>query len=149
MKSQSNDAINLLTKDHKEVKILFQQYEGLTDASHARKKKIANEICQALTLHAQVEEEIFYPAVRRAFKDAAMMDEALVEHASAKELIVQIENMYPDDELYDAKIKVLSEQIDHHVHEEEHKMFPKVRQSGLDLNSLGEQIMARKEKENV
>lgn len=142
--TQSNDAIILLTKDHKEVKTLFQQYEVLSDRSKSNKKKVADQICHALTLHAQLEEEIFYPAVRNAIKANDMMDEALVEHASAKELIAQIEGMDPGDDLYDAKVKVLSEQIDHHLREEEDEMFPKVRKCDLDLVALGEKITARK-----
>ncbi|PHV18035.1 hemerythrin [Janthinobacterium sp. BJB303] len=139
------NAINLLLKDHKAVKALFTQYENLSDRSLATKKKLADQICQELTVHTQLEEEIFYPAVRRPIRDADLMDEALVEHASAKELIAQIEAMDPADDLYDAKVKVLSEQIEHHVGEEEGDMFPKVRQAGVDLEALGREMAARKE----
>lgn len=139
------NAINLLMKDHKAVKALFAQYEGLSDRSFATKKKLADQICQELTVHTQLEEEIFYPAVRRPIHDGDLMDEALVEHASAKELIAQIEAMDPSDDLYDAKVKVLSEQIEHHVGEEEGDMFPKVRQAGVDLEALGREMAARKE----
>lgn len=145
MASTKNDAIALLTADHKKVKDLFEQFEGLSDRSKVNKKKIADQICMELTVHAQVEEEIFYPAVRKPIKDDDLMDEAVVEHASAKELIAQISEMDPGDDLYDAKVKVLSEQIDHHVEEEEGEMFPKVRKSGVDLAELGEQMAARKE----
>lgn len=144
MNTESNDAISLLVKDHKDVKALFEQYEALTDRSKPSKKKIADQICHALTLHAQEEEEIFYPAVRDAIKDDDLMDEAVVEHASAKDLIAQIQGMDPGDELYDAKVKVLSEQIDHHVREEEDDMFPKVRKTKLDLVALGRQMSACK-----
>ncbi len=137
MKTKANDAIGLLMQDHKEVKAMFKQFEDLTDRSKVGKKKIAVQICGALTLHTQIEEDIFYPAVRAAIKDDDLMDEAIVEHASAKELIAQIQDMDPGDELYDAKVKVLSEQIDHHVEEEEAEMFPKVRKSKLDLDQLG------------
>lgn len=145
MTTRSADAISLLIKDHKDVKAMFEQFEALTDRSKVSKKKIADRICHALTVHAQVEEEIFYPAVRAAIKDDDMMDEATVEHASAKDLIAQIEAMDPGDDLYDAKVKVLSEQIDHHVEEEEGEMFPKVRKSSLDLVALGAEITRRKQ----
>lgn len=143
--TKTNDAVGLLTKDHKDVKTMFEQFEGLTDRSKASKKKLADQICNALTVHTQLEEKIFYPAVRKAINDEAMMDEALVEHASAKDLIAQIEGMQADDDLYDAKVKVLSEQIEHHVREEEDEMFPKVRKTSLDLNALAEEMMALKQ----
>lgn len=96
-------------------------------------------------MHTQLEEEIFYPAVRRPIHDGDLMDEAVVEHASAKELIAQITAMDPADDLYDAKVKVLSEQIEHHVKEEEGDMFPKVRHTAVDLDALGKEMAARKE----
>lgn len=142
---KTKDAIALLIHDHREVKAKFKEFADLSDRSKASKKKIADQICQALTLHTQIEEEIFYPAVRKATSDTDLMDEALVEHAAAKELIAQISSMDPGDDLYDAKLKVLSEQIDHHVHEEETDMFPKVKKTSLDLAGLGEQMAARKQ----
>jgi len=144
MKPQSKDAIALLKADHKEVKALFAKFDGLSDRSKVSKKAVADRICEALTVHTRIEEEIFYPAVRKAIKDDDIMDEAVVEHAGAKDLIAQIEAIDPGEELYDAKVKVLSEQIDHHVEEEEGEMFPKVRKSGLDLVALGQQMAARK-----
>jgi hemerythrin superfamily protein len=99
---------------------------------------------RSLTRHASAEEEIFYPAVRKAVKEGGdLVDEATVEHASAKDLIAQIQQMSAEDDLFDAKVKVLSEQIEHHVKEEEEEMFPKARKSSLDLAALGEQIAAR------
>lgn len=145
MKNTAQDAIAMLTADHKEVKALFDKFDKLSDRSKSSKKQLADQICQALTIHAQVEEEIFYPAVRDAIKDSDLLDEAEVEHASAKELIGQIQGMEPDDDLYDAKVKVLSEQIEHHVEEEEGEMFPKVKKSRLDLTQLGAEMAARKE----
>jgi hemerythrin superfamily protein len=140
------DAIAMLTADHREVKAMFEQYEALGDRAKASKKKLADRICDALTLHATVEEEIFYPAVRAASKDAAdLLDEALVEHAGAKDLIAQIQEMDPEDDLYDAKVKVLGEQIDHHVGEEEGEMFPKAKKAGLDLVALGNEMAMRKD----
>lgn len=140
------NAISLLMKDHKDVKALFAQYDALSDRSFATKKKLAEQICHELTVHTQIEEEIFYPAVRRPIHDGDLMDEAVVEHASAKELIAQILSMEPTEDLYDAKVTVLSEQIEHHVKEEEGDMFPKVRKTAVDLDALGEQMAARKEK---
>ena len=141
----SADAIALLTEDHENVKSMFDHYEGLGERAHATKKKLATQICNELTKHSMVEEEIFYPAVRGAGKDNEdLVDEAVVEHASAKDLIAQILDMEPTEELFDAKVKVLSELIDHHVQEEETEMFPKVRKSGLDLDLLGQQMAERK-----
>ena len=142
---ESADAIELLKDDHEHVKALFEQYEGLSERAHATKKKLAAQICSELTRHTTIEEEIFYPAVRASGKDKEdLVDEAVVEHASAKDLIAQILDMAPTEELFDAKIKVLSELIDHHVQEEEKEMFPKARKSGLDLNELGRQMAERK-----
>ena len=140
------DATELLTKDHKEVKSLFRQYEGLAEAEApaGERETLARLICQLLTVHATIEEEIFYPAVRKAMDDGDLLDEAEVEHASAKELIAQIESMKASEPLYDAKVKVLGEYIDHHVKEEEGELFPQVRRAKLDLVALGEQIGQRK-----
>lgn len=140
------DAIALLMADHEHVKDLFEQYENLGDRALVSKKKLATEICLELTKHATAEEEIFYPAVRAASGDNEdLIDEATVEHASAKSLIAQILAMEASDDLFDAKVKVLSEQIDHHVREEENEMFPKARKAKLDLAALGEAIAERKE----
>lgn len=142
--NSAKDAVNMLVKDHHDVKAMFKQFEDLTDRSKAKKKQLADQICEALTLHTQLEEKIFYPAVRKAIGEEDLMDEALVEHASAKELIAEIEMMDPGDDLYDAKVHVLSEQIEHHVQEEETEMFPKARKSKLDLVELGEEMSALK-----
>ena len=139
------DAISLLTDDHENVKAMFEQYEGLGDRAKASKKKLATQICTELTKHATAEEEIFYPAVRAAGKDKEdLIDEATVEHASAKDLIAQIMEMDASEELFDAKVKVLGEMIEHHVKEEEEEMFPKARAAGLDLELLGQKIAQRK-----
>jgi acyl CoA:acetate/3-ketoacid CoA transferase len=139
------DAITLLTEDHEHVKSMFEQYEELGDRAFITKQKLAMQICEELTKHAIAEEEIFYTAVREATKDDDMLDEAIVEHASAKDLIAQIISMEPTEDLYDAKVKVLGELIDHHVKEEEEEMFPKARKAKLDLMALGEAIAARKQ----
>lgn len=140
------DAIALLTEDHEKVKAMFEQYEGLSDRAHATKQKLAMQICTELTKHTMAEEEIFYPAVRETGKENEdMIDEAIVEHASAKDLVNQIMSMDSTDELYDAKVKVLSEIIEHHVKEEESEMFPKARKAKLDLKALGQEIQERKD----
>ncbi|MGZ8288785.1 MAG: hemerythrin domain-containing protein [Telluria sp.] len=144
--SEPMDAIALLTEDHEKVKAMFEQYESLGDRAHTTKQKLAMQICTELTKHATAEEEIFYPAVREASKENEdLVDEATVEHASAKDLIAQIMSMDSTEELYDAKVKVLGELIDHHVQEEEGEMFPKARKAKLDLMALGEQLQARKD----
>ncbi|MDB5919285.1 MAG: hemerythrin [Massilia sp.] len=145
MKSNPQDAIELLTADHQKVKDLFEQFDKLSDRSKVNKKKLADQICLELTVHSQIEEEIFYPAVREALKEDDMVDEAVVEHAAAKDLIAQIREMDPGDDLYDAKVKVLSEQIEHHVGEEESEMFEKVRKAKLDVAALGEEMAMRKD----
>jgi len=138
------DAVELLTQQHREVEEMFERFEKMTDRAKVSKKKLADEICKALIMHTTIEEEIFYPATREASEDTEdMVDEAVVEHASAKDLIAQIMEMDPDDDLYDAKVKVLSEMIDHHVEEEEKEMFPKTKQLKLDLKALGQEMQAR------
>jgi len=146
-KAATPDAIKLLRADHTEVKKLFTQYEKLAkaEADAAEREALALDICNKLTVHAQIEEEIFYPACRDALEDQDdLVDEATVEHASAKDLIAQLQSSSPDDDMYDAKVKVLGEYINHHVKEEQNELFPKVR-SRLDLKELGEQLQARKE----
>ncbi|WP_176599413.1 MULTISPECIES: hemerythrin domain-containing protein [Sphingobium] len=136
------DAISLLKADHKEVKTYFKQYEGLKDETE--KQALADKICRALTIHAQIEEEIYYPAARVAIDDDDLLDEAEVEHASAKQLIAEIQAMKAADRLFDAKVTVLGEYIDHHVEEEEKEMFPESRSSDLDLEALGVKLAERK-----
>jgi hemerythrin superfamily protein len=140
------DAVELLTQQHREVEEMFERFEKMTDRAKVSKKKLADEICNALIMHTTIEEEIFYPATREASEDTEdMVDEAVVEHASAKDLIAQIMEMDPDDDLYDAKVKVLSEMIEHHVEEEEQEMFPKTRQLKLDMEALGQEMKARQQ----
>ena len=141
----AQDAIAMLTEEHREVSDMFEQFENLSDRAKATKAKLTEKICNALIAHTTIEEEIFYPAVREAVKDEDMIDEAVVEHASAKDLIQQLQEMNPEDDLYDAKVKVLGEQIDHHVKEEEEEMFEKARKSGLDLIALGQEMAQRKQ----
>jgi len=136
------DAIKLLKDDHKEVKAYFKQYETLED--DAEKRALADKICMALTVHAQIEEEIFYPAAREAIGDDDLLDEAEVEHASAKQLIAEIKAMEVSERLFDAKVTVLGEYVEHHVEEEETEMFPESRESDIDLKALGVQMAERK-----
>lgn len=143
---EAPDAIALLTDDHKEVKKLFRKYEKLVkaEAGAQERQALAQQICLMLTVHAQIEEEIFYPAAREVLPEADLVDEATVEHASAKDLIAQIESMSADDDLYDAKVTVLGEYIDHHVKEEQEEMFPKIRRR-IDIKAVGAELMARKQ----
>jgi hemerythrin-like domain-containing protein len=141
-RSAPQDAIALLRADHKAVKDLFEQF-GKTRKDE-RKQALAEQICNELTVHAQIEEEIFYPAARGAIREEDLVDEATVEHQSAKDLIAQIRGGSASDELWEAKVKVLGEYIDHHVKEEQNEMFPQVKKTRLDLKGLGEQLMARK-----
>ena len=142
----AQDAIALLTADHKEVSDMFEQFENLSDRAKATKAKLTKKICDALIAHTTIEEEIFYPAVREALKEGDdMVDEAVVEHATAKDLIQQLQEMDPDDDLYDAKVKVLSEQIDHHVEEEEEEMFKQARATKLNMVALGQEMAQRKQ----
>ena len=136
------DAISLLTQDHREVSKLFEAFEE----EDADKAEIATQVCRMLTVHAMVEEELFYPAAREALADDGddLLDEAEVEHASAKELIAQIEADGQDDDLFEAKVKVLGEYIRHHVAEEEGELFPKVKKADIDLEALGTELEDRK-----
>ncbi|HYC48428.1 MAG TPA: hemerythrin domain-containing protein [Burkholderiales bacterium] len=137
------DALALLRADHQKVDQLLQQFEKARGSD--RKESLAETICRELTVHAQLEEEIFYPAAREALRsDQDLLDEATVEHASAKDLIAQIEGMDAGDELFEAKVTVLGEYVKHHVKEEQNELFPKVRKAKLDLKALGERMEARK-----
>jgi hypothetical protein len=138
------DAIALLKADHRKVEELFEQFEETGGAK--RKEEIARKICLELTIHTKIEEEIFYPACRGKIEDD-LVDEAIVEHDSAKVLIAEIEAGGPDEDFYDAKVQVLSELIEHHVEEEEKRgdgMFAQARKADLDLDALGEEMAARK-----
>jgi hemerythrin superfamily protein len=142
---QAQDAIAMLTADHKKVKRLFADFDKLKDAgSDEDKASIVDQICNELKIHTELEEEIFYPAVRKAIDDGDLMDEALVEHAGAKDLIAQLEDASPEDDLYDAKVTVLGEQINHHVKEEEGDMFPKAKKAKVDTEALGATMLKRK-----
>ena len=144
-KDAGTDAIDLLIADHKAVQKLFKAFEKIKEHGTAdAKEAIVLNACEALTIHTTIEEEIFYPAARKAIDDDELMDEAKVEHAGAKDLIAQLESMNPGDELYDAKFTVLAEQIVHHVEEEQNELFPLVRKSKLDTAVLGRKLLQRK-----
>ena len=139
------DAIAMLIADHKKAQKAFKDFEKLKEGNSKRaRSEIVRQTCTDLTIHTKLEEEIFYPAARKAIKDTDLMDEATVEHAGAKQLIAQLESMQPGDDLYDAKFTVLGENVNHHIREEQNEMFPKVRKTRLDLNALGEQMAQRK-----
>jgi hemerythrin superfamily protein len=139
-----SDAISLLKADHRQVAEWFSQFEKSN--SKTRKQQLASNICDALTVHTTIEEEIFYPAFIAATRDKDLHHEAVVEHAGAKQLIAQIQDMSAGDDYFDAKVTVLSEMIKHHVKEEEQPggMFAEAKKSKMDLKSLGDQLAARK-----
>jgi hemerythrin superfamily protein len=137
----------MLREDHTRVSGLFSKYKKLMNSGGAQAKQVlVREICSELKVHTSLEEEIFYPAVRAALDEAGrdLLDEAEVEHASAKDLIAQLESASPSDQLYDAKVTVLGEYIKHHVKEEQEEMFPKCRKARMDLKAIGAQMRARK-----
>lgn len=144
---KKGDAVDLLDADHIAVKKLFTQFKKMSEdkAPAGERKALADRICLELTIHTQLEEEIFYPEVRPEIGDDLLMDEAEVEHASAKELIAQISSMSADDGKFDAKVVVLGEYIDHHVKEEREEMFPKARKTTVDLAAMAERLATRKE----
>jgi hemerythrin-like domain-containing protein len=140
------DAVSLLTSDHAEVKQMFEEYRQLVqdNADDDRRDELAAEICSALTVHAEIEEDIFYPALRERLDDDLALDQAEVEHAIARDLIEQIVAMEPDDALFDARVLVLAEYVEHHVQEEESEIFPQAEKSGIDLDELGAELADRK-----
>jgi hemerythrin superfamily protein len=140
--SMDMSAIDLLEEDHRKVEGFFEEYEQLEDTDE--KEQLAQKICSELLVHTQVEEEIFYPAAREMIEKPELIDEAIVEHASVKQLIADIEGMEASDELYDAKVKVLGEQVEHHIEEEEDELFPEIESSELDLEALGKKMAERK-----
>lgn len=137
------DAVQMLRADHKKVAALFEEYEKARSVNV--KRRLVATICQELTVHATLEEEIFYPAVKAALKDKELVPEARVEHASVKDLIAQVQGQEPDGEDFDAKIKVMGEFVKHHVKEEQNEMFAKVKKTKLDLMELGERMAARRQ----
>lgn len=147
--TKPDDVCDLLDDDHKAVKKMFIEYDQMAKSNPTgsvnTRKELALRICSELTVHATVEEEILYPALRAALKDTFIVAEATVEHAGAKDLIAQIESADAVDEMFDAKVKVLGEGIDHHVKEERTQMFPKARATSLDLVAMRDQVSKRKQ----
>jgi hypothetical protein len=147
MKKQTPDAIDMLDADHLSVHAMFESYRELvrTRATPLQRRALAEEICMELTIHAKLEEELFYPAVRDALNDDELMDEAEDQHGSQREFVAQILATQPDDELYDARVAVLAEYVARHVHKEREQVFNRVLASRIDLQSLGRSIAVRKE----
>lgn len=148
--SRTQDAVELLSQDHRKVENLFDQFKNMKkgdkqDSNGMSRRDIVKKACDMLTIHTQIEEEIFYPALRKALDDTDLLDEALVEHNSAKQLISELESMRANEKLYDAKFTVLGEYVRHHVREEEEELFPKARKAKVDFQRLGEQLQQRKQ----
>jgi len=137
----SLDAIALLKQDHRLVEQLFDEFE---DAADEQLDPLAERICKLLTVHTQIEEELLYPEAEESLEDSDLVQEALVEHGSAKELIAKIEAMSSDDEEFKATVKVLGEYVKHHVKEEEGELFPQMKKAKVDLQELGSNLMERK-----
>ena len=145
MSTPKLDAVALLKADHRKVEDLFAKFEAASGAG--QKQSLAMRICMELTIHTRIEEDVFYPACEGAVEED-VLNEARVEHDAAKVLIAEIEAGGPDDAFYDAKVKVLSEEIKHHVQEEEQRvegMFAQARKAGLDMDALGEKMAAEKQ----
>lgn len=141
-KSTKTDALSMLKADHDKVRRMFREFEKLEDTEE--KAQLVKQACTELKVHTQIENEIVYPALREAIEDDDLMNEALVEHEAAEELISQLEEMQPEDEMFDAKFTVLGEYVNHHIAEEQKEMFPKAKKADIDLDALGEQIARRK-----
>jgi hemerythrin superfamily protein len=144
-RTETMNVFDLLEQDHREVEEWFDEYDELEDNDDGQKSELAEKICLALKVHAQIEEEIFYPEARKATKDNDLLDEAIVEHATVKNLVAEIEAMEVGDDLYDAKIRVLGEMVKQHIKEEEDELFPEVQSAKVDINALGKELAQRKE----
>lgn len=143
---QSLDPISILRDEHNQVQNLFKEFAQLHKAEDDEGAgRVAERICNELTMHATIEEEIFYPAVRRAVDDNDLLNEAEIEHAATNDLVEQIESMQSSDGRYAAAVKVLGEYVDHHIREEQEKMFPLAKQANLDSGSLAQEMLARKQ----
>ncbi len=144
-RSKTADAIDLLKQDHDKVEKAFKEFEKMDREDTATCQELIHVVCDDLKVHTTLEEEIVYPAIREAIDDEDIMNEASVEHETAKMLIEQLENMQPDDPNYYATFTVLGEYVRHHIKEEESEMFPQAKKSDLDLKAMAEQIRQRKE----
>jgi hemerythrin-like domain-containing protein len=143
-RSKSAAAIEMLKEDHAKVKKAFKEFENMDRSDTETCRQVVQTVCDDLKVHTTLEEEIFYPAVRAAIEDEDIMNEASVEHETAKMLIEQLENMEPDDPNYYATFTVLGEYVMHHVKEEEGEMFPQAKKSDIDLEALGSRMQERK-----
>ena len=142
--TSERDAVDFLKIQHREVEDLFKQFEKLgEDGPSEQKEPIVREACEKLTVHASIEEEIFYPAAREVDEVDSLLNEAEVEHGTAKDLIASLDSMDASDPMFDATFTVLAEYVKHHVKEEEGELFPKVKKSDLDLDALGEELSMR------
>ena len=141
-----SDAIELLQRDHERVRLLFGELDSLRgiEDEDERKAELVDDICYELTVHSMLEEEIFYPALRAALGDDDMLDEAELDHAGVRELITQLEVMYPGDEHFEATVAVLAEEVEHHVAQEEAEMFEAARAVRLDLAALAHRLATRR-----
>jgi hemerythrin superfamily protein len=144
-KSKAEGAIEMLKEDHAKVQKAFKEFEKLDREDTETIKQVVQTVCEGLKVHTTLEEEIFYPAVREAIDDEDIMNEAAVEHETAKMLIDQLENMGPDDPNYHATFTVLGEYVKHHVKEEEGEMFPQAKKTDLDFEDLGQRMKERKQ----
>jgi hemerythrin-like domain-containing protein len=144
-RSKHPAAIEMLMADHDKVERAFKEFEKLDRDDTESCRQLVQTVCQDLKVHTTLEEEVFYPAVREAIEDEDLLNEAAVEHESAKMLIDQLENMDPDDPNYHATFTVLGEYVKHHIKEEETEMFPQAEKSDLDFDSLGDRMRSRKE----
>lgn len=141
----ARNAFDVLEEDHREVEEWFDEYDELKESDEDRKAELSEKICLALKVHAQIEEEIFYPQAREASGDNDLIDEAVVEHATVKNLIGEIEEMEVGEELYDAKIRVLGEMVKQHIKEEEEELFPELQSTKMDLDAVGKELAERKQ----
>ncbi|MGJ9418849.1 hemerythrin domain-containing protein [Massilia sp. CMS3.1] len=144
--SLPQDALALLRADHEQVRLLFAQYASLRALEDAEEMmaELVDDLCDALIVHTMIEEELFYPALRAALGDDELFDDAELEHAGARELVSQLEVMYPGDEHFDATLAVLFEEVAHHIAQEESEMFAAARTSGVDLVALGHRLALRR-----
>jgi hemerythrin HHE cation binding domain-containing protein len=144
-KVKASGAIELLKEQHDKVKKALKEFEKLDREDNEAQKQLVQTVCEDLKVHTTLEEELFYPAAREAIDDEDLMNEAQVEHETAKMLIEQLENMGPDDPNFRATFTVLGEYVLHHVKEEEGEMFPEVKKTDLDLEELGSRMRSRME----
>jgi len=143
-RSKDTEAIEMLKEDHAKVKKAFKEFEKMDRSDTETCRQLVQTVCEDLKVHTTLEEEIFYPALREAMEDEDILNEAAVEHETAKMLIDQLENMEPDDPNYYATFTVLGEYVMHHVKEEEGEMFPEAKKTDIDFESLAQRMQDRK-----